>query len=262
MIKVSSLEKYGIKLDAKDELSQAFGQKVVTKFAKRDMSQIDDSSLGDICVTVGNDIGHDNTEIEQIPSTSVIPRLWTYWKPSMDWLVQQELVGYKDETDYFGEAVPVEIPTETPEEKEALDAIEKKSPYDVGAHVSDARKPIYTQAMCDAGELPPVGSKFAFSKKTNSQRIDQFQRLECTVIGYCKDLDGDDVITFCEADMGVGCMIHMPEYIKPIQTEREKRMAAASKNMSDYYFNATGFKLDSVQFNGYTESLDNAGLLK
>ena len=51
------------------------------------------------------------------------------------------------------------IPTETPEEKEALDAIEQKSPYDVGAHCSGMDKPVFTQAMADAGELPPVGSR-------------------------------------------------------------------------------------------------------
>ena len=45
-----------------------------------------------------------------------------------------------------------------------------KSPYDVDAHVSDSLgerlkraylpiKPIFTQAMADAGELPPVGSE-------------------------------------------------------------------------------------------------------
>ena len=33
-------------------------------------------------------------------------------------------------------SVKLPIPTETPEEKEALDAIEQKSPYDVGAHCS------------------------------------------------------------------------------------------------------------------------------
>ena len=39
------------------------------------------------------------------------------------------------------------IPTETPEEKEALDAIEQKSPYDVGAHCSGMGKPVFTQEM-------------------------------------------------------------------------------------------------------------------
>jgi hypothetical protein len=38
----------------------------------------------------------------------------------------------------------------------------KQTVFDVDAHVSDASKvkPVFTQAMADAGELPPVGSDF------------------------------------------------------------------------------------------------------
>ena len=44
--------------------------------------------------------------------------------------------------------------TETPEEKEAFD---KMKPYEFAEHVS-AAKPVFTQAMSDAGELPPIGA--------------------------------------------------------------------------------------------------------
>lgn len=45
--------------------------------------------------------------------------------------------------------------TETKEEKEVFD---KMKPYEFDAHVS-SEKPVFTQAMADAGELPPVGSE-------------------------------------------------------------------------------------------------------
>lgn len=44
-----------------------------------------------------------------------------------------------------------EMKTETPEEKEALDAIKKKSPYDVGAHCSGLGKPLFTQEFAVRG---------------------------------------------------------------------------------------------------------------
>ena len=97
-----------------------------------------------------------------------------------------------------------------------------KSHYDVGAHVSEA-KPIFTQAMADAGELPLVGSECFLHLAFNTYRAE---------ITYMGD--------------GVGCFKHLPagkEFsfsvadtsFKPIQTEREKAIEEIAKVLSDDY---------------------------
>ncbi len=157
------------------------------------------------------------------------------------------------------------IPTETPEEKEALDAIERKSPYDVDAHCSveeyipnkpspypdvDAHcsgddvsvvrpilediasylldggetketKPIFTQAMADAGELPPVGSTFMFSSLTNPSFND---------FRLCEALFNDDDVLFyrvidCRFDGGHGFSSIYCGHFKPIDTRTSKQKA-------------------------------------
>ena len=121
-----------------------------------------------------------------------------------------------------------------------------KSPYDVDAHVSgQARceqvfmetdfapssdepkinmkdiKPIYTKAMADAGELPPVGSEFKFTEKKYSDRIDQFLSKTLKVIGLCKNGDRD-IIVWGHSSLGVCCGYAEGLEPEPIQTEREK----------------------------------------
>lgn len=148
MINLSSLNKYGLDICVQDTWGRDVdtGVYYVSIFARRPISDGIPPLRHDVLIDVSNG----DTTVESIKIGDVVWGLWTHWRPSMQWLVQQELTGYKDENDYFGEAVPVGIPTETPEEKEALDSIGKKSPYDVGAHCSGLDKPAFTQAMVDA----------------------------------------------------------------------------------------------------------------
>lgn len=94
-------------------------------------------------------------------------------------------------------------------------------------------KPIFTQVMADAGELPPVGSKLTLFKKTHSKRIDEFLNEELTIIGITKCLDVKDVITWDHEHLGLCCGVYLTEYFKPIdtRTDREKAIDGCLKLM-------------------------------
>lgn len=115
----------------------------------------------------------------------------------------------------------------------------RESPYDVGAHCSDASKPVYTQAMADSGELPPVGSECLLHLAFVTYRA------EVTYIGS-----------------GVGCFKRLPDgkefsfsvcdtSFKPIQTEREKAIDKAALLIAS----------KDVLHNQYPEALIIAGML-
>lgn len=104
----------------------------------------------------------------------------TQWLPVLDENYLDYYLKFYDPVQYE------EIPTETPEEAEAFN---KMKPYEFDEHVSGAikvpsekmkvalkedsgdgfvsrcmvihAKPVFTQAMADAGEMPPVGSEFS-----------------------------------------------------------------------------------------------------
>lgn len=124
--------------------------------------------------------------------------------------------------------LPAAIQTETPEEKEAFEAI-NKSPYDVGAHVSDASKPVYTQAMCDAGEFPPVGVDCQY--ETTFFSMDKYNNGTCRPIAYFNGKVWIDI------DGGQESVINLNSIkFKPIKTEREKaidEMVATAVNSAD-----------------------------
>lgn len=191
MIKVSSLSKYGLNIHHKDVLSVRGENHCVSAFSPRPISDGVQLFHHDVLIDVSND----DATVESIKICDVVWGLWTHWRPSMQWLVQQELTGYKDETDYFGES----IPTETPEEKEAFEAIDKREHAESAKRVSEGSngdkivyterkiaigsgvetdrhsngfssrcvvvptKPVFIQAMADAGKLPPVGYKLKFT---------------------------------------------------------------------------------------------------
>ena len=124
----------------------------------------------------------------------------------------------------------------------------KKSAYDVDAHVSgeklaidqlkydaekfpgivqvndDAIKPVFTQAMADAGEFPPVGIEVIFHEKTGSERIDTFIGEPLLIIGVCKH-KGKHVITWCHPVYGICCANYSKEVFKPIDNRTPKQKA-------------------------------------
>lgn len=91
-----------------------------------------------------------------------------------------------------------------------------------GVHSNDLAKPTYTQAMHDAGELPPVGSMVALVGKTGCARIDEFLGKYIEIIGTAKTPHESDVITWSHPTRGLCCGIYNAEFFKPIKTEREK----------------------------------------
>ncbi len=101
-----------------------------------------------------------------------------------------------------------------------------KSPYDVEAHVSGkARceqvdiKPVFTQAMADAGELPEEGSEFLIMVD-----VDWFERASLLAIRADKawvEFSGGDCSTYSLSAWS----------IKPIQTERDKQIEHAIDKM-------------------------------
>ena len=136
------------------------------------------------------------------------------------------------------------ITTETPEEKEALDSMTE-------------HKPAFTQAMADAGELPPVGSRLTLVKRTDSRRIDEFLNEEFTVIGATKSLNGKHVITWEHGVFGLCCGVYSPDYFKPVKSEREK----AIDEIQDVVCSQGFLSKHEVSFQ-IAEALYNAGYRK
>jgi len=93
-----------------------------------------------------------------------------------------------------------------------------KSPYDVDAHVSEA-KPVFTQAMADAGEL--VGGITCEYLDANSGWR------ECYIVGR----DQGDYIWVIQSYESVFFMPEDGLKFRPIQTEREKAIEYAFSKM-------------------------------
>ncbi len=100
-----------------------------------------------------------------------------------------------------------------------------KSPYDVGAHVSEA-KPIFTQAMADAGELPPVGSEAVYNVCNPSRVTD----VHISHNGANMDVVAinNQLVVLLSKDKSFATACN-DQWIKPIQTEREKAIESAEK---------------------------------
>jgi len=64
-------------------------------------------------------------------------------------------------------------------------------------------KPVYTQAMCDAGTLPLVGMKCMV--ESGILPLKDFYGLAVRIIGINKHSDGDNIFTFEHELQGVGC---------------------------------------------------------
>lgn len=110
------------------------------------------------------------------------------------------------------------IQTETSEEKECLDAIQDKHMWD-----DTAIKPVYTQEMADAGELPPVGVTCEFEADGEWR--------ECYIVG----MDQGDYLPVIQSYEDVFIMPQEGLNFRPIdtRTEREKAIDEMLKFM-DY----------------------------
>ena len=112
---------------------------------------------------------------------------------------------------------PQSTPTETPEEKEALDSI--------------VNKPlVYTQEMADNGELPSVGMKVMLEEDTDffSCASGEIKTLKANDIVYVVAIgnrsdNNAPVITLMKQGAGF-CTIN-PDYIKPIDQRTKKEKA-------------------------------------
>lgn len=85
-------------------------------------------------------------------------------------------------------------------------------------------KPIYTQAMCDAGECPCVGSQFTVINVELDSRVLDFKERNVTVLAVTVSPDDDRVITFSHPTMGLGCGAFHKHWVKAIdnRTNTEK----------------------------------------
>ena len=163
----------------------------------------------------------------------------TQWMDILD----ENYLGYY--LKYYDVVTHEEIPTETPEEAEAFN---KMKPYEFDGHVSGKLtriisnghepkivsytndKPVFTQAMADAGELPPVGSKFLHNGE----------------VVLCISTTSHDggVVTFRRITQGNGpdiaCCWNNKSWVKPIlipidtRTPKQKAVDEMMNSLSDY----------------------------
>lgn len=125
-------------------------------------------------------------------------------------------------------------------------------------------KPIFTQAMADAGEFPPVGSKLTLFKKTHLKRIDEFLNEELTIIGVSSSLDGQRVITWEHEHIGLCCGVYLTGYFKPIdtRTDRKKMHEKIHSIMTDDSGRFMKFsELPDYTIESYDKLIDTFGLL-
>jgi len=97
----------------------------------------------------------------------------------------------------------------------------KRSPYDVDAHVSGEKvKPVFTQEMADAGELPPAGSVFLYCNLRNPKASD-WREVESKYT--------DDDCMFFKGKSGVRGFVSKEDMAypicKPIDTRTPKQKA-------------------------------------
>jgi hypothetical protein len=102
----------------------------------------------------------------------------------------------------------------------------KQTVFDVDAHVSDASKvkPVFTQAMADAKELPPVGSDFS----------------HCGELVLCISTTTHDggVVTFKRTSNNekpeIACCWNNKSWVQPIDTRTDKEKAVDEMRRSAY----------------------------
>ncbi len=281
MIKLSLAKKFGIELVAGDMVASsdkpgsaamisrtaatyfngvgAEDYRRVESFATRLISDGIPASIdGDVLLEITNG----NGLVLYISARNVAWQSWATWSPSMEWLVQQAAdkpVAYKDDTQHFGEDVLVDLHNVTyvPEGFVSRCVVMPVSiePFQDGCGVGyklplestaspESAKPIFTQAMSDAGEWPPVGA-------------------ECIVMpdGY------KAVITYI--GNGVGCFIclddgnecgftHRDTSFKPLDTRTEKEKAVDAALSLDEYRDGLGM----MSRKDFIAKLYDAGLLK
>ena len=186
----------------------------VESFAPRLISDgIPTSIGGDVLLEITNG----NGLVLYISARNVAWHAWTTWRPSMEWLVQQSAdkpVTYKDDTQQFWEDVQVDLHNVTyvPEGF-------------VRSSAPESAKPIFTQAMADAGELPPVGSECDICYENNGLFF------KGSVIAYFEDL--------LWLDLGDKNPVRMTREVKfkPLDTRTEKQkevdLALAEWPMAD-----------------------------
>jgi len=85
-----------------------------------------------------------------------------------------------------------------------------------------ASKPVYTRAMADANEPPPVGSKFKIANFEKDSRISDFMDKEVTVIGLCHNEVDGTIVTFSHPFIGTGCGRYSNRWMQPIDTRTDK----------------------------------------
>lgn len=129
-------------------------------------------------------------------------------------------------------------PTETPEEKEALDKVDTPQEayikYDVQTKedlikaMNGNVKPIFTQEMADKGELPPVGSEVLLRELTGFYNVASGNVSELKegdkvlVVGHTIELDTHFPNLVLHGGKRLGFVALNPNYVAPLQTEREK----------------------------------------
>jgi len=100
-----------------------------------------------------------------------------------------------------------------------LSKFEPESPYDVDAHVSgdDASiryvddKPVFTQAMADNNELPPIGSEAILRYRRDSKSVVHSGTVKYASSRHCILYNGSHEF----------CLLMVDYEYEPIQTERE-----------------------------------------
>lgn len=118
--------------------------------------------------------------------------------------------------------------TETPEEKEAFDAMtDKQVSAEVFKNMIERETPVFTQSMAYAGELPEVGSEIIVTETDSSSRLHDFNGVKVRVLGVnsCNTIPRSSVITFAHRQRGIGCGIvqalKKSAWFKPTPTERD-----------------------------------------
>ncbi len=124
-----------------------------------------------------------------------------------------------------------------------------KSPYDVDAHVSGQVrceqadiKPVFTQSMADAGELPMAGVTCEYKSDSGWR--------ECFIVG----MDQGDYLPVIQS---YGALFFMPEdglEFRPIQNEREKAIGDLSRLID----NCGNVRIDEVAEKLYSAGYRNA----
>lgn len=122
-------------------------------------------------------------------------------------------------------------------------------------------KPIYTQAMCDAGEFPPVGCYAEIAESTDYVNISYERGKRVKVYAHFTSDRGTELAAFVSDDHLCGG-VAIGECFKPIQTQQEKTIESAAKVLREYESGVTELVRGLDMFIGPATALFKAGLLK